>query len=155
MKIIKLCSFFCLFSVILIVFYILVSNMVFININNMLKDSDENSFEKIEKDGLIFFLFYKKPNYSFGSGYKYLYIFSNNKLLLGMCKFGEFPLTIKKITKNEILLEINNFSNIDYVESWIKKNKKIWKYKIIYVKNNNLSPKIKNYRDYESNDVIF
>lgn len=97
-------------------------------------ESTEKSFEKIEKDGLVFFLFYKESKFSFGSGNKYLYVFSQNKLLLGKCKFGEFPLKIKQITKEKIILEISNFSDTDYVDSWIKKNKRIWKYKIVYVK---------------------
>ena len=135
MKNIKLVLCFCLIFITIILLYFFISNNLFKRINNLSMESNENTFEKIEKDGVRIFLVYKEPRYSFGSGHKYLYVFSKNKLLLGMCKFGEFPLTIKELSKNKIFLKVNNFSNIDYVVSWEKKNKKIWKYEIVYSQN--------------------
>lgn len=137
MKNIRLILYFSLLIIFLI--YVCVSYKLFTNINNLSRESDEKTFEKIEENGVIFFLVYKDSMFSFGSGHKYLYVFSKNKLFLGKCKFGEFPLTIKDVSKKEIFLEINNFSNMDYAESWKKKNKRIWKYKIIYIQNNSFS----------------
>lgn len=132
MKYIKLiigCSLLISFIIIL---YISASKLLFTKIDKFSHDSKENTFEKIEKNDEIFFLIYETPKYSFGSGHKKLYIFSRKKMFLGMCKYGEFPMTITKITKNEIYLDITSIQNIDYAKIWINKNRKIWKYKIIY-----------------------
>ena len=132
MKYIKLILGCSLIFFVIIILYIFISKNLYTRINNLSQESEESSFEKIEQNGEVFFLIYKTPKYSFGSGHKYLYIFSRKKLLLGMCKYGEFPLAITKITKKEIYLEIKNNQNSDYVEIWKNKNKKIWKYKIVY-----------------------
>lgn len=132
MKCVKLILGCILFFFVIIILYISISKNLFTRINNVSQEAEEKSFEKIERNDEVFFLIYKTPKYSFGSGHKYLYIFSRKKLLLGMCKYGEFPIAITKITKNEIYLDIESNQNSDYVEIWKNKNKKIWKYKIIY-----------------------
>lgn len=131
-KKLKIVIFFLVFLALIIFIYILTSNIIYSNINSNKNNSNEYTYERIEKDGLIFLLIYKDSSFSFGSGHKYLYIFSKNKILLGRCKFGELPLTIKEITEDKLFIDINSSSNIDYQNIWKKRNKRIWKYKIVY-----------------------
>ena len=55
-------------------------------------------------------------------------------MLLDIRKFGEFPISVQNISENEIVLKIKGYdSNKEYIDTWIRKNRKIWRYKIIYI----------------------
>ena len=94
----------------------------------------ENTFEIIRNKNIILFIVYKESGYIFGLGHKYLILFSKNKMLLDIRKFGEFPISVQNISENEIVLKIKGYdSNKEYIDTWIRKNRKIWRYKIIYI----------------------
>ena len=87
----------------------------------------------------ILVLSYQEPLLYYGSGNKILYIYNNFYILIGKCRYGEFPLKIGDINNNdiELLIEIP-FSSAswgsykEYTIDFIKKNKKIGKYDINY-----------------------
>lgn len=104
----------------------------------------------------ILVLSYQEPLLYYGSGNKILYIYNNFYILIGKCRYGEFPLKIGDINNNdiELLIEIP-FSSAswgsykEYTIDFIKKNKKIGKYdikykiitkdEIIYIKNEDIT----------------
>ena len=114
--------------------YIIGSQLIFRSLYKMSLRISENTFEIIRNKNIILFIVYKESGYIFGSGHKYLILFSKNKMLLDIRKFGEFPISVQNISENEIVLKIKGYdSNKEYIDTWIRKNRKIWRYKIIYI----------------------
>jgi len=97
-----------------------------------LTQNNDVSFYALENNELI--IEYKLPIMSFGSGHKYIYLFSKNHFLIDKCRFGEFPINVNYVDeKNRIIcFKIADFENQVYIQSWLSKNKKIGSYKILY-----------------------
>lgn len=123
-----------IFIIIIFSVYIIGSKLIFKRLYKFSLSISENTCEIIRNENIILFIVYKESGYIFGSGHKYLIMFSKNKLLLGICKYGEFPISVQNISENEIVLKIKGYdSNKEYIYTWIRKNRKIWRYKIGYI----------------------
>lgn len=114
----------------------------YIQYNKLMNSTKEEDAFVYETDKSSLFITYESPIMSFGSGHKKMYLFSSHHLLLGICTFGEFPIRVKEVNENSRIIDLEimetkipSYSqNIDYVESWIQKNKNIGPYKISYTR---------------------
>lgn len=108
----------------------------YIQYNKLRKNEPEEEVIAYESSQISLFIAYKPPKMSFGSGHKKMYLFSAKHILLDVCTFGEIPIGIKNVDINNhnVILTVKKTSNLDseYIESWIRKNKKIGTYKILY-----------------------
>lgn len=99
-------------------------------------DLGRESMQELFIDDNEFKVFEVESESSFTSGHKVVSLYDKNGKIIDELVYGEHPLILESIRDNklQVLIPITFYekNDIEYINSWIEKNKKIGEYSIEY-----------------------
>jgi hypothetical protein len=102
------------------------------------EDLKKSDFISYSNDSTYYIvLMHKESDMAFGSGHNILGLYTQSNKIVDECIFGEFPISFDSWKGNTIVLETKPYNkdsyNIQYINYWIERNKKIKNFNIDFI----------------------